>query len=355
MELTGCRRSGIVAFMSENNTPLLPDDEHYYFGVELLCPPEAVREHLLRRPDYLYALTHHEEDEEDYRTWLYLWRGNEGWDLRLGDWSGAEQIAQMCARYNMGLHVVLHALTEDAVLNPTTFSSRQPVSYVLVEPSSAEGSRTIPQLNFRLSTGNTEITRFHVIRSADFAAFFKDSTPEPLVPEEVPQEVIDQHCVAYMRRALAVMKAIHDADSLEPLLPLVNEYSALACNLLPRCAEAHDEYHRIAAQLAMQENGILMSSWYAGCRHQRYTHPSGLLLRATYPPVGEYCLELIDFEPGRKLCCRGGEGAFLILPAGENDEPLPQREGGRIHILPDTCGSGHYRDAQNRIIRWGIV
>lgn len=105
----------------------------------------------------------------------------------------------------------------------------------------------------------------------------------------------------------------------------------------------------------MQENGILMSSWYAGCRHQCYTHPSGLLLRATYPPAGEYCLELIDFEPGRKLCCRGGEGAFRILPAGENDEPLPQREDGRIHILPDTCGSGHYRDAQNRIIRWGIV
>ncbi len=96
--------------MSENNTHLLPDDEHYYFGVELLCPPEAVREHLLRRPEYLYALTHHEEDEEDYRTWLYLWRGNEGWILRLGDWPGAEQIAQMCARHNMGLHVVLHAI-----------------------------------------------------------------------------------------------------------------------------------------------------------------------------------------------------------------------------------------------------
>ncbi len=341
--------------MSEQHNILLPDDEYYYFGVELLCPPEEVREHLLRRPEYLYAVTHHEEDEEDYRTWLYLWRGNEGWDMCMGNLSAEEQMAQMRACHNLGLHVVLHALTEDVVLNPITFSPRQPVSYVLVEPSSADGSRTIPRLNFRPSTGNTEITRFHVIRSADFAAFFKDSTPEPLVPEEVPQEVIDRHCVAYMRRALAVMKAIHDADSLEPLLPLVNEYSALACNLLPRCAEAHDEYHRIAAQLTMQEKRILMSSWYAGCRHQRCTHPSGLLLRATYPPAGEYCLELIDFEPGRKLCCRGSDGNFQILPAGENDEPLPQREGGRIHILPDTCGSGHYRDAHHRIIRWGIV
>lgn len=32
---------------------LLPDDEHYYFGVELPWSPEAVQGRLLRKPEFL--------------------------------------------------------------------------------------------------------------------------------------------------------------------------------------------------------------------------------------------------------------------------------------------------------------
>ena len=144
---------------------ILPDDEHYYFGVELPCSPEEVRERLLRKPEYLYSLTSGDEEEgEVFRTWLYLWRCNEGWEMRIGHLPVQEQIAQMHARHNMGLHVVLHALTEDEALNPSTYSKRQPYRYILVEPSSAEGCRTIPRLNLLRATGNTDCTRFHVIK-----------------------------------------------------------------------------------------------------------------------------------------------------------------------------------------------
>ncbi len=124
---------------------LLPDDEYYYFGVELPWSPEEVQGRLLRKPEFLYSVTTDDEEvDEEYRTsWLYLWRCNEGWDMRIGHLPARERIAQMHARHNMSLHVVLHALTEDEALNPSTYSERQPARYILLEPSSAEGCQTI--------------------------------------------------------------------------------------------------------------------------------------------------------------------------------------------------------------------
>lgn len=57
--------------------------------------------------------------------------------MRIGHLPAREQIGQMHMRHNMGLHVVLHALTEDEAINPSTCSGRQPIRYILAEPSSA--------------------------------------------------------------------------------------------------------------------------------------------------------------------------------------------------------------------------
>ena len=160
-----------------------PDDEHYYFGVELPYSPEEVRERLLRKPEYLYSLTSGDEEEgEVFRTWLYLWRCNEGWEMRIGHLPVQEQIAQMHARHNMGLHVVLHALTEDEALNPSTCSKRQPYRYILVEPSSAEGCRTISRLNLLRTTGNTEYTRFMLSNQMILQCFSRRIKLNPVSP-----------------------------------------------------------------------------------------------------------------------------------------------------------------------------
>lgn len=342
--------------MPEPTNLILPDDEHYYFGVELAHSPEEVRERLLRKPEYLYTLTSEDDEEgEVYRTWLYLWRCNEGWDMRIGHLPVQEQIAQVHARHNMGLYVVLQALTEDEALNPSTHSEREPHRYILVEPSSAEGSQTIPRLNLLRATGNTESTRFHVIKSADFTMFFKGDKLEYREPDEVPQEVINRHCIMYARRELTVLKAIHDADSMELLLPLANEYGCMYANLHLRCRfsdEQNDEIGNITSESRGIQVSLVRQPWYAGCHHQLVTHPSGMLLFATYPPHGEYQRVLIDFKPGRKLCYKESEGRVQILPATENDIPLPQRDGGRIHILPDDCLCGQFRDEHDHSILW---
>ncbi len=89
-------------------------------------------------------------------------------------------------------------------------------------------------MNLLRVTGNTEATRFHVIKSAELADFYKEERLESYAPEEVSQEVINRHWLVYARRVLTVLKAIHDADSLELLLPLQYEYSCCSCNLVVR-------------------------------------------------------------------------------------------------------------------------
>ena len=341
--------------MPEPTNLQLPDDEHYYFGVELPCSPEEVRERLLRKPEYLYSLTSEDEEEDEvYRTWLYLWRCNEGWEMREGI-TPQRCIAEIHALHNIRLHVVLHALTEGEALNPSTDSGRAPYQYMLVEPASAEGSRTIPQLNLLRATGNTECTRFRVIKAVDFYEAYKGENIESLVPEEVPQKVINRHCLMYARRELTVLKSIHDADSMELLLPLAIEYGCMYANLHPRCRfsdEQCDEIGNITHASREIQVSLVRKTWYAGSHHQLATHPSGLVVIATYPPHGEYGRELFDFEPGRKLCYKENEGYVQILPATENDIPLPQRDGGRVHILPDDCLCGQFRDEHDRSICW---
>lgn len=341
--------------MAKSMDLLLPDDEHYYFGVELPCSPEDVRERLLRKPEYLYSLTSVDEEEgEEYKTWLYLWRGNEGWEMR-ESLTPRECIAGMHARHNIGLRVVLHALTEDEAPEPGTCCNRAPYSYILVEPAGAEGSRSIPQLNFQRATGNTECTRFHVIKAADFSEAYKAENPESFAPEDVPQEVINRHCMMYARRERTVLKAIHDEDSMELLLPLAYEYGCMYANLRTRCdfsEEQENEIESIFGEVHEIQYELLLCPWYAGSHHRRITYPAGLALIATYPPHGEYRRELLDFEPGRKLCYKESEGRVQILPATENDIPLPQRDGGRFHLLPDDCICGQYRDEQDRPIPW---
>ncbi len=333
---------------------LLPDDEHYYFGVELPCSPEEVRERLLRKPEYLYSLTSVDEDEgETYRTWLYLWRCNEGWDSDMWHLSSAELWKMECASHNMRLRVVLHALTEGEALNPATLSERVAHSYVLVTPPhKAGGNKTIPQLNLGRTTGNRNFTELHVISPAELPSLYEDCIFESSEPDEVPQEVIDSHTLMYIRRARTVMKSIHDADSMSVLLPLREEYESLANHLLKYADKGVEEFQHVLAELGQIEYNLLLQPWYVGCHHQRHTHPSGLVLCATYPPHGEYRRELLDFYPGRKLCYKESEGRVEILPATEGDTPLPQREGGRFHILPDDCLCGQYRDEHDHIIRW---
>ena len=354
IELIFYQQHGTTWVMRKTPQLTLPDDEYYYFGVELSDSPEDVRERLLRKPEYLYSIHYHEvDDEEEYTTWLYLWRGNEGWEGSAGELPFEEQIAQMRARHNMGLHVVLYALTEGEMLQPGTSCDREPHRYILVEPVSAEGSRTVPQLNLLRATGNTELTRFHVTKATLLPELFEGAILESLEPEEVPQEVIDRHCLMYARRALSVMNAIHDADSMALLLPHSDEFFRFSSHLLMRSKHA-EEFHNIHSQLGEKMFELLLQPWYAGCRHQCYMHPSGLVLCETYPSEGKkYKLELLDFEPGRQLCYRHHQDGISrqIIPAGEGDTPFPQRDGGRFHILPDDSQCGIWRDAHGRIIR----
>ena len=77
--------------------------------MELPYSPEGVEQRLLRKPEFLYSMNY--TDVGDSCSWLYLWRCNEGWNHREYP-SPREFVAQIHARHNMGLHVVLHALTE---------------------------------------------------------------------------------------------------------------------------------------------------------------------------------------------------------------------------------------------------
>ena len=337
--------------MTDPTNLLLPDDEHYYFGVLLSDSPEEVKERLLRKPDYLYSLTYLDEDSgENVTEWLYMWRGNEGYDMEIGHLSFHEQVARMRARHNLSLSVVLHALTEGEAMNSSTCSYRNPHCYILCEPSSAEGSRTIPRLNVLRATGNTECTRFHITTPTSLFGLFSDAVATPHEPDEVPQEVIDRHCLIYIHRALTAIKAIHDADSMELLLPLRDEYFSYASTLLMRSKDC-DEFHTIHKQLGRLEYELMLQPWYAGCRHQRLTHPTGLVICTTCSP-GEYRSEVLDFEPGRRLRCTMTDAGLLqLLPAGENDEPMPQRDGGRFHLMPEDSLCGLYHDAQGRIIK----
>ena len=342
--------------MTEPTNLLLPDDEHYYFGVTLPYSPEEVRERLLRKPEYIYSIDYQaeaeDEEEAHWRSWLYIWRCNEGWERDLGYLPSAELWKMECALQNMKLRVVLHALTEGEALNPATQSEREALGYVLVKPRKSGGNKTIPQLNLGRATSNRNFTELHVVSAAELPSLYEDGILEPHVPAEVPQSVIDTHCLMYISRALTVMKSIHDADSMELLLPLREEYESLASHLLKYADEGNEEFHRILSELGQIEYNLMRQPWYVGSHHQRVTHPSGLVIFATYPPHGEYRRELFDFKPGRKLCYKESEGRVQILPATENDTPLPQCEGGRIRILPDDCICGQYRDEHDHPIRW---
>lgn len=315
---------------------ILPDDEHYYFGVELPCSPEEVRERLLRKPEFLYSLTSEDEEEDEvYRTWLYLWRCNEGWEMRIGHLPVQEQIAQMHARHNMRLDVVLRALTEDEALRPSTYSFRNPLQYVLVEPAQAEGNLTLPHLNLKAATGNTDYVLLHTLKAAELPSFFGVLKNEPA--EEVPQEVIDRYAQMYAQRALSVVKSIHDADSMELLLPLVNEYYCYSCNVQVRSSNP-DEVSLLQNQVQEQEARLLLEPWYAGSHHQRHAHASGLVCVSIGRAASEFEHELLDFSPGRRLCYEVKEKHVAIIrPADEGEPALPQRENGRFHKLPDDC------------------
>ena len=316
--------------MTEPTNLLLPDDEHYYFGVELPYPPEAVRERLLRKPEYLYSISYPEA--EDCESWLYLWRCNEGWEQRAAP---EDSTTELHARHNMRLDVVLRALTEDEALRPSTYSSRNPLQYVLVEPAQAEGNLTLSHLNLKAATGNTDYVRLHTLKAAELPSFFGVLKNEPA--EEVPQEVIDRYAQMYAQRALSVVKSIHDADSMELLLPLVNEYYCYSCNVQVRSSNP-DEVSLLQNQVQEQEARLLLEPWYAGSHHQRHAHASGLVRVSIGRAASEFEQELLDFSPGRRLCYEVKEKHVAIIrPADEGEPALPQRENGRFHKLPDDC------------------
>lgn len=309
---------------------ILPDDEHYYFGVELPCSPEEVRERLLRKPEYLYSISYPEA--EDCESWLYLWRCNEGWEQRAAP---EDSTTELHARHNMRLDVVLRALTEDEALRPSTYSSRNPLQYVLVEPAQAEGNLTLPHLNLKAATGNTDYVRLHTLKAAELPSFFGVLKNEPA--EEVPQEVIDRYAQMYAQRALSVVKSIHDADSMELLLPLVNEYYCYSCNVQVRSSNPN-EVSLLQNQVQEQEARLLLEPWYAGSHHQRHAHASGLVCVSIGRAASEFEQELLDFSPGRRLCYEVKEKHVAIIrPADEGEPALPQRENGRFHKLPDDC------------------
>ena len=316
--------------MPEPTKLLLPDDEHYYFGVELPFSPVEVRERLLRKPEYLYSISYPED--EDCESWLYLWRCNEGWEQRAAP---EDSTTELHARHNMRLDVVLRALTEDEALRPSTYSSRNPLQYVLVEPAQAEGNLTLPHLNLKAATGNTDYVRLHTLKAAELPSFFGVLKNEPA--EEVPQEVIDRYAQMYAQRALSVVKSIHDADSMELLLPLVNEYYCYSCNVQVRSSNP-DEVSLLQNQVQEQEARLLLEPWYAGSHHQRHAHASGLVRVSIGRAASEFEQELLDFSPGRRLCYEVKEKHVAIIrPADEGEPALPQRENGRFHKLPDDC------------------
>ena len=316
--------------MTEPTNLLLPDDEHYYFGVELPYPPEAVRERLLRKPEYLYSISYPEA--EDCESWLYLWRCNEGWEQRAAP---EDPTTELHARHNMRLDVVLRALTEDEALRPSTYSSRNPLQYVLVEPAQAEGNLTLPHLNLKAATGNTDYVRLHTLKAEELPSFFGVLKNEPA--EEVPQEVIDRYAQMYAQRALSVVKSIHDADSMELLLPLVNEYYCYSCNVQVHSSNP-GEVSLLQNQVQEQEARLLLEPWYAGSHHQRHAHASGLVRVSIGRAASEFEQELLDFSPGRRLCYEVKEKHVAIIrPADEGEPALPQRENGRFHKLPDDC------------------
>ena len=316
--------------MPEPTKLLLPDDEHYYFGVELPFSPEEVRDRLLRKPEYLYSISYPEA--EDCESWLYLWRCNEGWEQRA---ALEDSTTELHARHNMRLDVVLRALTEDEALRPSTYSFRNPLQYVLVEPAQAEGNLTLPHLNLKAATGNTDYVRLHTLKAAELPSFFGVLKNEPA--EEVPQEVIDLYAQMYAQRALSVVKSIHDADSMELLLPLVNEYYCYSCNVQVRSSNP-DEVSLLQNQVHEQEARLLLEPWYAGSHHQRHAHASGLVRVSIGRAASEFEQELLDFSPGRRLCYEVKEKHVAIIrPADEGEPALPQRENGRFHKLPDDC------------------
>lgn len=316
--------------MPEPTKLLLPDDEHYYFGVELPFSPEEVRDRLLRKPEYLYSISYPEA--EDCESWLYLWRCNEGWEQRA---ALEDSTTELHARHNMRLDVVLRALTEDEALRPSTYSFRNPLQYVLVEPAQAEGNLTLPHLNLKAATGNTDYVRLHTLKAAELPSFFGVLKNEPA--EEVPQEVIDLYAQMYAQRALSVVKSIHDADSMELLLPLVNEYYCYSCNVQVRSSNP-DEVSLLQNQVQEQEARLLLEPWYAGSHHQRHAHASGLVRVSIGRAASEFEQELLDFSPGRRLCYEVKEKHVAIIrPADEGEPALPQRENGRFHKLPDDC------------------
>lgn len=316
--------------MPEPTKLLLPDDEHYYFGVELPFSPEEVRDRLLRKPEYLYSISYPEA--EDCESWLYLWRCNEGWEQRAAP---EDSTTELHARHNMRLDVVLRALTEDEALRPSTYSFRNPLQYVLVEPAQAEGNLTLPHLNLKAATGNTDYVRLHTLKAAELPSFFGVLKNEPA--EEVPQEVIDRYAQMYAQRALSVVKSIHDADSMELLLPLVNEYYCYSCNVQVRSSNP-DEVSLLQNQVQEQEARLLLEPWYAGSHHQRHAHASGLVRVSIGRAASEFEQELLDFSPGRRLCYEVKEKHVAIIRLADEGEPaLPQRENGRFHKLPDDC------------------
>ena len=316
--------------MTEPTNLLLPDDEHYYFGVKLPYSPEEVRERLLRKPEYLYSISYPEA--EDCESWLYLWRCNEGWEQRAAP---EDSTTELHARHNMRLDVVLRALTEDEALRPSSYSFRNPLQYVLVEPAQAEGNLTLPHLNLKAATGNTDYVRLHTLKAAELPSFFGVLKNEPA--EEVPQEVIDRYAQMYAQRALSVVKSIHDADSMELLLPLVNEYYCYSCNVQVHSSNP-GEVSLLQNQVQEQEARLLLEPWYAGSHHQRHAHASGLVRVSIGRAASEFEQELLDFSPGRRLCYEVKEKHVAIIrPADEGEPALPQRENGRFHKLPDDC------------------
>lgn len=341
--------------MPEQTDILLPDDEHYYFGVELSHSPEEVRARLLRKPEYIYSISwptdEDSAEESDDRSWLYVWRCHEGWERDMWHLPPAELRELECAPQRMPLRVVLHALTEGEALNHATQSHREALRYILVKPRESGGNMTIPQLNLSGATSNRDFTKLHVVSAAELPSIYEDAILELHEPGEVPQEVIDSHCLTYIRRARTVMAAIHDANSREILLPLQEAYARLACDLLRYSEEGGDEFHRIFSELGKMEYELLFRPWYADSHHRKVTYPAGLVICETLPP-GEFRREVLDFEPGRRLCYKRMGAGVKIVPAGEGEEAMPCRDGGRFHIMPEDSVCGPHVDEHGRVIRW---
>ena len=71
-------------------------------------------------------------------------------------------------------------------------------------------------------------------------------------------------------------------------------------------------------------------------------------------PLGNIAANCSIFTRDASFATRRARGSCKFSPAGEGDTPMPRREGGRYHILPDDCICGQYRDEYDRPIRWGL-